>query len=79
MTVRQWVLALSAGEEAERHAAGVHLAALGSAALPALVDELRDDASPVTESALLSALRSIGAPAFDPVFDALRGAVPGSH
>ncbi|QMU67106.1 HEAT repeat domain-containing protein [Streptacidiphilus sp. P02-A3a] len=79
MTVRQWVLALSAGEEVERHAAGAHLAALGPAALPALMDALRDDASPVTETALLSALRSIGAPGFEPVLDALQDAVPGSH
>ena len=79
MTVRQWVLALAAGEEAYRHAAVAGLVALGPAALPALMGELRDDASPVTETALLSVLCSIGASAFDPVLDVLQDAVPGSH
>lgn len=79
MTGRQRVLALSASEEAERHAAVADLVALGPAALPALMDELCDDASPVTETALLSVLCSIGASAFDPVLGVLQGAVPGSH
>ena len=79
MTVRQLVLALSASEEAERLAAVANLVALGPAALPALMSELRDDASPVTETALLSALCSIGASAFDPVLGVLQDAVPGSH
>ncbi|MEW1860554.1 hypothetical protein AB0399_09250 [Streptomyces sp. NPDC088194] len=79
MTGRQRVLALSADEEAERHAAVADLVALGTAALPALMDELRDDASSVTETALLSVLCGIGASAFDPVLGVLQSAVPGSH
>lgn len=79
MAVRQWVLALAAGEEADRHAAVAGLVALGPAALPALMGELRDDASPVTETALLSVLCSIGASALDPLLDVLQDAVPGSH
>ncbi|MFC1435631.1 HEAT repeat domain-containing protein [Streptacidiphilus sp. N1-3] len=77
MSTLQLVLALSARDESERQAAVAGLAALGAAALPALVEQVRDAASPVTEAALLTALRGIGPQAFEPLLAVLRDAEPG--
>ncbi|MFE2915392.1 HEAT repeat domain-containing protein [Kitasatospora indigofera] len=77
MTTHQLVLALAAPDKAERQVAEDALAQLGPAALPALIEHVHDAASPVRPDILLTALRRSGAPAFQPVLDALRSAAPG--
>ncbi|WP_073925679.1 HEAT repeat domain-containing protein [Streptomyces sp. CB03911] len=77
MTTDHLVLALAAPDKAEREVAEDALTQLGPAALPALMEHVRDAASPVGPEALLAVLRRSGAPVFQPVLDTLLGAAPG--
>ncbi|MFE7794898.1 HEAT repeat domain-containing protein [Streptomyces sp. NPDC057460] len=77
MTTLELVLALGAVDRTERDAAAAAVADLGSGALPALIGQLQDSVSPVSESVLLAVLRRIGSKAFESVLCALQASAPG--
>ncbi|MFF0294659.1 HEAT repeat domain-containing protein [Kitasatospora sp. NPDC004614] len=77
MTPHQLVLRLAAPDDADRRAAEDALAALGPAALPALMEHLGDAASPVSEAALLGVLRRMGPSAFPLVLHVLQSVAAG--
>ncbi|MFJ3861726.1 HEAT repeat domain-containing protein [Streptomyces sp. NPDC090085] len=77
MTALELVRALGADDLAERDAAATAVADLGDEVLPALIGQLVDPGSPVSEPVLLAVLRRMGTEAFEAVLGALTTLPPG--